>query len=557
MLSRMLQRSINLWQGRRCRVKIAEHSDANCVAHDSILNDWGAGILRLPQWSGLARVRPRRLYYAFMTAPAKAVAAFIRKHDLLKAGDRVGIAVSGGLDSVALLRLALELRDEIGIVLSVVHFNHKLRGADADADEEFVADLAREYGLECYCDGGDVAAHATNKHLSLETAARELRYSYFRRLLRETSLGRIATAHTIDDQAETVLLRVVRGAGTRGLAGIYPKLSVPCSARGHDCAIIRPLLCVTRAELQSYLQNAGQRWREDASNLDLRHARNRVRQRILPQLEQELNPAVRERLAEAAEIARAEEEFWEREVAQVLPSFWAGGGRSGRLDLRFISELPLAMKRRVIRAVAEALGLRLEFRRVEDVLGIASGDARYGKVELPGGWVVSRQKGELSFDLDQELETFPEERRTEAGQTVRQASGQAIDYEHSLRLPGSVYVPQLARRFETVILPRDAAAGYNPDHLIDAGLLRGELRIRNWRAGDRFFPAHTKSPKKVKELLQGLHVSGMERKLWPVVTCGAEIVWVRGFPAPAHLQFCLEGSAAVVIRECEPGATRL
>ena len=159
-----------------------------------------------------------------MQTLAQKVFSHIRQQDLLKPGDRVGAAVSGGADSVALLRLFLELRKELGVVLSVVHFNHKLRGAEADRDENFVAELARQHKLEFHCGCGDVAAFAAEQHIGLEAGARRLRYAYFRSLLSKGGVNRIATAHTLDDQAETVLLRLARGAGTRGLAGIYPRL---------------------------------------------------------------------------------------------------------------------------------------------------------------------------------------------------------------------------------------------------------------------------------------------------------------------------------------------
>jgi len=148
--------------------------------------------------------------------------AYILRQELIQAGDRVGVAVSGGADSVALLRLLLELRKELGIVLSVVHLNHKLRGEESDGDEKFVKALALEYKLEFHGQRAAVKAHAQSKQMSLEAAGRELRYSYFHRLLNENCVDRIATAHTLDDQAETILLRLVRGTGTRGLAGIYP-----------------------------------------------------------------------------------------------------------------------------------------------------------------------------------------------------------------------------------------------------------------------------------------------------------------------------------------------
>ena len=161
-----------------------------------------------------------------MPALPQSVLDYIRREGLVHAGDRVGIAVSGGADSVALLRIMLELRRELGIVLSVVHFNHQLRGKEADADQQFVTQLAQRHNLELFAGTGDVAAHARSHHLSTEAAARQLRYRYFRQLFEANKLNRIATGHTLDDQAETVLLRIVRGAGTRGLAGIYPQLLV-------------------------------------------------------------------------------------------------------------------------------------------------------------------------------------------------------------------------------------------------------------------------------------------------------------------------------------------
>src|SRR5437867_1591580 len=159
------------------------------------------------------------MYHGAVETLAQRVTRYIRRHKLLNPGDRVGVAVSGGADSVALLRALLELRAELGIVLSVIHFNHRLREPQADLDEQFVDDLAYTHKLAFSRDEGDVRKHAAMHQLSIEAAARSLRYEYFKRLLAQ-GLNRLATGHTLDDQAETVLLRIIRGAGTRGLAGI-------------------------------------------------------------------------------------------------------------------------------------------------------------------------------------------------------------------------------------------------------------------------------------------------------------------------------------------------
>jgi tRNA(Ile)-lysidine synthase len=464
------------------------------------------------------------LYYVAVQKLAQSVLSYIRKHGLLKAADRVGIAVSGGADSIALLRLLLELRKEIGVVLSLVHFNHKLRGAESDEDERFVAQLAREHKLELHCESGQVAAHASEQHLSLETAAREMRYRYFRSLLGNSRLNRIATGHTLDDQAETVLLKIVRGAGGRGLAGVYPQLPVPGS-QFSDSSIVRPLLGTRRRELEAYLLGLGQSWREDQSNRDLRHMRNRVRHGILPRLEHYLNPGVREALAETAEIARTEEEYWQKEVSQVLPSVWT----RGTLTASALADLPLALQRRLIRAASESLGLRLDFHHVEEILALSTNQPGSDRgTELPNGWVVLRNKGELRFEL-------------------QSAAPTRLDYEYCLSIPGSVEVPETDSRFEAVLISGNAAKGYNPGDLLDRALLASEVKVRNWRPGDRFWPLHTKVPKKIKELLQERHVTGPERKMWPVVVSGTDVVWVRGFPAPTGL--LARSGEAVLMRE--------
>jgi tRNA(Ile)-lysidine synthase len=488
------------------------------------------------------------LYYVAVERLRRDVLEYIRKHQLLKAGDRVSVAVSGGADSVALLRLLLELRKEVGIVLSVVHFNHQLRGAESDGDEQFVAALAQQHKLCLLHETGDVAAHAAEKHLSQETAAREMRYRYFRQLLLEGRVNRIATGHTLDDQAETVLLKIVRGAGSRGLSGIYPQLSVDsfqCSAfngqqkQKSDASIVRPLLGTKRKDLEAYLVNLGQSWREDKSNRDLRHTRNRVRHGILPRLERYLNPAVREALGETAEIARAEEEYWEKEVARVLPLVWKAAGRSrdsrrytsaagGVLGLSVLVDLPLAMQRRVIRAASESLGVALDFHHVEEILALCLKPR--GSVVLPREWVVSRNKSELSFDSGGEA---PNESQ----------------YEYRLAVPGAVEIQETQSRFEAVLVSGNDAKGYNPEDLLGRGRLAAELKVRNWRPGDRFWPAHTKGAKKIKDLLQERHVAGPERKLWPVIVSGTEVVWVRGFPAPAQLRPGSVHDMAVLLRE--------
>ena len=315
------------------------------------------------------------------------VLEYIRRHGLLKAGDRVGVAVSGGADSVALLRLLLELQGDLGVVLSVAHFHHGIRGAEADADAEFVAGLAKSHKLELHAGNGDVPAHARARRASVETAARELRYQFFAKLLGSGAVDKIATGHTLDDQAETVLMKTLRGAGTRGLAGIYPAL---------HSGVVRPLLGTRRRELEEYLRalGPGQDWREDSTNRDRRHLRNRVRHQLVPLLEGEFNPEVTRVLAETAEVARAEEEFWQREVERLLPEVCCG--EEGSLLLKPLLAQPLAVQRRLVRAALERSGAGFDFRHGEEMLRLAQRSK--GALELAGGWRVVRGKGELRIE---------------------------------------------------------------------------------------------------------------------------------------------------------------
>lgn len=508
---------------------------------------------------------------------AHKVLDLIRSLDLLKAGDRVGLAVSGGSDSAGLLRIFLELRSELGIVPSVVHFNHKLRGAESHEDEKFVMELAHSHGLEFYCESAYAANVASSKRQSLETAARELRYDFFRTLLRpgperpeaptNSRLDTIATGHTLDDQAETVLMRIIRGTGTRGLGGIYPAVELEDEYEESLGPVIRPLLAVRRKEVEEYLRDLGQPWREDATNRDTKFTRNRVRHLLLPLLEKEFNPSIAEGLAELAEIARGEEDYWENEISGWMgtaihwsePDWVRSTDKQGlvrlapfnpelhrrlqergplvmnaTVDLTWLLSEPVGVQRRALKAVGDLARLPLEFKHVEEILRFASDDSNSGKqLSLPLGWKVLREPEALTF-LTPDLRTKD---RIPA------------DYEYPLPLPGRAIVPEAGIVVEAMRMKSGPEfADCNPDHLLNPSLVSKALAVRNWRPGDRYWPVHTKGPKKIKELLQERHITGADRKLWPVVVSGDEIVWVRGFPGPARLR-PNESAESILIRE--------
>jgi tRNA(Ile)-lysidine synthase len=323
----------------------------------------------------------------------------VRESALLRPGDRVAAAVSGGADSVALLRLLLNCREELGIVLSIAHFNHKLRGQESEADEQFVVELAHEHSLQLHRGCADTAAHAQQKRLSREAAARELRYQFFRKLLYEEQVGKICTAHTQDDQAETVLLRLLRGSGTRGLAGIYP---VRHLGQG---AIVRPLLQFRRDELREYLRSLGQTWREDQSNIDLSHTRNRVRHQLLPLIEREFNPGIIHVLSDAAEIAREEEEYWQQELARLFQEIVSCEENSVAIKTDRLLAVPVAVQRRLLHAAAEAVGVRLQFHQVIAILGLAREKHAGRRYQISGEWEACFGRGQLRLERVQKRES--------------------------------------------------------------------------------------------------------------------------------------------------------
>jgi tRNA(Ile)-lysidine synthase len=263
-------------------------------------------------------------------------------------------------------------------------------------------------------------------------------------------------------------------------------------------AIIRPLLGSRRSEIREYLAELGQSWREDASNQDLRHARNRLRHQVLPQLQRELSPAVCEVLAENAEIARAEEDYWSQEISRLLPELWRVEKSGGTLKLSCRS-LPLALRRRLLRAAAESLGIALEFGHVEGVLG----DSEF---VLPGPWRVTRRNDIIRFG---------------------QSSDAVSDYQYELPVPGKVIVAEAGIILETSVLNGSLRSSYDHD-LVQPRFAQQRWVVRNWRPGERFWPVHTKEPKKIKELLQDRRITGDCKKLWPVIAAGNEVIWVRG-----------------------------
>jgi tRNA(Ile)-lysidine synthase len=342
-------------------------------------------------------LRPTSYGFRYHVRVLKPLEQYLRRHRLVRPGERVGVAVSGGADSVALLRALAELAPELGVVLFVLHLNHQLRGADSEADKSFVAALAKQLDLDCFVVSCDVAASAARWKLSLEAAGRRERYNFFQLAAAALRLDCVATAHTRDDQAETVLLRLLRGTGTSGLAGILRScdlLSVCDRSSASSCVpsatpsapaarLIRPLLATSRQQVEEYLTSLGQPFRQDASNADPRFLRNRVRAELLPALERDYNPQLRQALCETAEVAAAENDFLDDLVSAALGQTSEDDPKQG-IDVPLLQAQAVALQRRILRRLCQTHGLALDFAQLEGLREFALA-GRAGWIQLPRG----------------------------------------------------------------------------------------------------------------------------------------------------------------------------
>jgi len=478
-----------------------------------------------------------------MSPLARRVLRGLERRELLKPGERVAVAVSGGSDSVALAWLIHEMAAAGRVALAgLVHLNHGLRGRESDEDETFCCALATRIG--CAIDVGhiDAAAIARARSQSVETASRGARYEFFEAACRRLGATVVVTGHTLDDQAETVLLRLLRGAGSRGLAGVRPR-------RG---SFVRPVLDVRRIELRRYLAAMGETFRDDSSNQDLSIARNRIRHELMPVISR-LAPAGARALARVASLARDDEEFLQERAIEagrslVLSRRDASGKSPGvRIDCAAFAALPAALSRRVARDLLLGLrpGAALTARHIEAVRALAAADKPKGHLDLPG-LEAERRGAELTISPRENSAATTGRGRGRRG--LRSRPG----FERPLTVPGSVEMPEAGVRIAASLLEGTDAREPGGDRsiaMLQASSLALPLAVRSRRPGDRLRPLGAPGRRKLQDLLVDRKVPRDDRERLPLVVDAADrIVWVVGVAIAEECRVTTP-SAGVVILE--------
>jgi tRNA(Ile)-lysidine synthase len=443
------------------------------------------------------------------------VADFIKANRLFDSADKVLLAVSGGADSTALLYAmrALKAGNILSADITCAHINHQLRGIDADLDEDFVTALARDLKLSVTTKRLDVRGFGRKNKISIETAARQLRMEALLDIAKARRCTCIAAAHHKNDNAETVLHRLVRGTGFRGLAGIWPTRFLDDNIR-----LVRPLLSVTRDEIIDYLRERNLKWRQDHTNADCTYTRNFIRHRLIPELQKDCNGSVVEQLSALAASARKVYSLVRDYTDKTWPEFVDCSDNMIKLNLQMFLSQPPAVKIEVIRRSLTALesGQRdLTHRHFKRILQLAQQNIGGRKIELPAGFVVRREYGNLIF-------TRPEKKFT---------PNELIDKRTGLEVPGQTEFGQYlieAATFEVDNHQIEKFKTTKTNHIewFDWDKLKLPLEVRFRKPGDRFQPLGLTAEKKIGKFLTAAKVTHELRRKLLVVTDSEKVIWL-------------------------------
>lgn len=433
-------------------------------------------------------------------------------YNMLKHGDKVLVGVSAGPDSVCLLNVIKELREEYNLSLHIAHLHHGFRGSEADEDVRFVKAIGDSLGIPLNIEYADIPAYIKRARLSKQAGAREVRYQFFYRVAEEIGADKIALGHTADDQIETFLMRVIKGSGPRGLSGIPPVRD----------KVIRPLIEVYREEIKDYLSKRDIRYRIDSSNLSPVYMRNKIRLELIPYLSKEYNPNIIDTLMRNLKILRDEDIFLDEYVERKYPDLLISESKGHvRFDMGKLASIARPIRRRVLRRGVESIigegVVVLSFKHVEDSLSLLDSE-RGGEIHLPCGIIVRKDRGTFGIYLKTRLTPIPA-------------------YAYNVAVPGDTVVPEAGITISTTILEGLFSGEKEEGHdrykaYFDMAKFSLPLVVRNRRPGDLFCPRGMGGKKKkVKEYFIDRKILREERERIPVLTSPEGILWIIGYRA--------------------------
>ncbi len=437
---------------------------------------------------------------------------FIQEHNLISGQLQLLVAVSGGPDSVCLLHILVRLREKLNVKLHVAHLDHKLRGAESEADARYVSQLAHQLSISATTEARDVKDYQVRKRISLEEAAREVRYTFLAEVAKSVGTDRVAVGHTTDDHIETILMHLIRGTGTRGLRGLQPGSRWQSSE--NRLMIIRPLLQVSRQETADYCHRYELKPRIDTSNLSLSPLRNRIRHQLLPIL-RSYNPRIAEALLRTARIAGDDLAFLDKESARLLGGIAQKQGETVVLDKEGFLELPAGLKRHLLRRTIEELlgSLKdVEARHIEEIMAALSKPV--GKrLNLPGGLVFIIEYNRYLLTLESAL----------------QSPLPIIGNEFALRIPGETLFP--GWRVKATVMKREEMEDKDDNFTtyLNFDKVGNRVVVRCRQPGDRFQPLGMSQPKKLGEFMIDAKIPRAWRQRVPIVCSPQHILWVVGW----------------------------
>jgi tRNA(Ile)-lysidine synthase len=433
------------------------------------------------------------------------VSSYMAAHRMLAPGDTVVAAVSGGSDSVALLQILAAMAPAYDLRIVVAHLNHGLRGAESDGDEAFVRDLAGRLSLPFESAHADIRRIREERGGSLEEAARDERYRFLMDVAAARKARRVALGHHAGDQAETVLMNFLRGAGPDGLKGMLPV---------RDGLFIRPLLAVSKGEIDAFLKKNGYAFREDSSNASDVHLRNRLRHKLLPELAASYNPNMEENLTRLGDIMRLEDDYLQTAVRSVLDGWAVTAGKEAAFDGREFLALHEALQRRLVKTVLEGLTGRggIVYTHIQAVVDLCRGTGASAELHLPGGIRVRRTGGTVVFRRGG---------RREQSVSVR-------PYSYELAVPGELTVAETGETVRAEFAGRPGEWREEYGAYLDFDRVVPPLSVRTFRPGDRFQPLGMAGTQKLKKFFIDRKIDPARRRSMPLLADRESVIWIPG-----------------------------